>query len=112
MVKKIKLMAEYNYSPLWDIEEVDNIELDQLPLSVETVERLLHWAKAYDQIMNWDDPASSGFASEQEREAFEREGIALWRQLQQELAPEYQVFYFSEKRRKLLKNADELASVP
>jgi hypothetical protein len=102
MAKKIKLMAEYQYYPLWDLEEPDNLNPAELPLKKETVERLLQWAKTYDRVLNWDDPASSSFANEEDAKAFEAEGRSLWQQLQKELTPNYEVFYFSEERRQLL----------
>ncbi|GBF81116.1 hypothetical protein [Aphanothece sacrum] len=102
MTKKIKLMADYNYYPLWDMEDPDNIDPNELPLTQETKKRLLQWSKTYDQILSLDDPSSSDFANEIEAKVFESEGIQLWKQLQQELKPEYEVFYFSEERGKLL----------
>ncbi len=42
------------------------------------VRRLLQWSQAYDAILNRDDPASSGFESEETAAAFEQEGIRLW----------------------------------
>ncbi|GFE70838.1 hypothetical protein [Chroococcus sp. FPU101] len=106
MQKKIKLMAEYNYFPLWDIDEADNLEPNDLPISSVTVERLYNWAKCYDSIIDWNKPQEAGFKNLGEKEAFEQEGLALWQQLQQELSPHYQVYYFSEKQHKLLKPTD------
>lgn len=111
MVKKIKLMADYQCWPLWDMSDPDNIEPAELPLSAETIERLLRWSQTFDAILNWDDPASSGFESEQSAAAFEQEGIGLWLQLRQELAPDYEVHYFSDKLHKLLTNPNELAEI-
>ena len=102
MSKKIKLMAEYHYYPLWDMEDPDNINPNELPLKQDTIKRLLNWSKAYDQILNIDDPAASDFANKEEAEAFEQEGISLWQQLQQQLGSDYEVFYFSEQQEKLL----------
>ncbi|MGH2413865.1 MAG: hypothetical protein ACRDEA_09290 [Microcystaceae cyanobacterium] len=103
-------MAEYQYSPLWDLEEPDNLDPAELPLKKETAERLLKWAKTYDEVLNWDEPASSDFASEEDAQAFEAEGISLWQQLQKELAPDYQVYYFSEQKRQLFNPTNELKS--
>lgn len=108
MVQKIKLMAEYNYFPLWDMEEADNLEPEELPISSATIERLSNWAKCYDNIINWDKPKEAAFKNLIEKEAFEQEGLVLWQQLQEELAPYYKVFYFSEKQHQLLNPADNL----
>ncbi|WP_254062910.1 hypothetical protein [Microcystis aeruginosa] len=37
---------------------------------------------------------------------FEREWVNIWRQLQEELSPNYQIFYFSEKQQRLLTPED------
>ena len=94
-METIKLMADYRSWPLWwaGRHEPGNINPDILPLSVETRDRLRKWAAAYDATLNWDDPASSGFPSEAAREAFHKEGMALWEQLQCELGPSYLVLY-------------------
>lgn len=41
-------------------------------------------------------------------EAFEEEGISLWQQLQKELAPDYEIVYFSDRLRKDISNLAEL----
>ena len=43
--------------------------------------------------------------------AFEQEGISLWKQLQKELAPNYEVIYFSEQLNQVVNNTNELASL-
>ncbi|MEC4891582.1 MAG: hypothetical protein SAL07_06945 [Oscillatoria sp. PMC 1051.18] len=97
---KIKLMADYGCEPLWwaDEDKVGNIQPETLPLTDETIKRLQKWAIAYSETLNWSDPANSpGFGSEEARKAFAQEGISLWKQLRQELAPDYEVIYFSEQ---------------
>lgn len=91
----IRLMADYQSWPLWwqAPHEPGDIDPRILPLSDETRDRLRKWSDAYDAILNWDDPASSGFATEAEEEAFEEEGEALWKQLQIELEGQYRVLY-------------------
>ncbi|EAZ93063.1 hypothetical protein CY0110_03304 [Crocosphaera chwakensis CCY0110] len=102
MVKKIKLMTEYYYYPLWDMDDVDNIDPCKLPLQEETINSLLEWAETYNKILNINNPSASNFANPIEEEKFERKGLELWKKLQQELSANYQVFYFSEKQGKLL----------
>jgi hypothetical protein len=102
MNRKIKLMAEYNYSPLWDMETADNLDLDELPLSSSIQKKLSNWAEIYNQVINWDNPADSSFSDVLTQDNFEQDGIAIWQQLQEELSPNYQIFYFSEKQQRLL----------
>ena len=83
---------------------------DKKPYLIDSIiaikERLLNWQNIYDEIMNWDDPASSDFASEAEKMAFEKEGISLWQLVQKELENEYEVVYFSEVKRRVLSGFD------
>ena len=64
--------------------------------------------KVYDATLNQDYPPDSDFYSPEEAEAFDREGVNLWLQLQKELAPEYEVFYFSERLQKLFTHPSEI----
>jgi hypothetical protein len=110
MSKKIKLMADYGCDPLWweEPSEVGDIDPATLPLTEDTIERLHRWAKAYNATLNWQDPASSLLLSEEALSAFEEEGISLWKQLQTELAPNYEVVYFSELLGKVLTDPSQL----
>ena len=91
----IKLMPDYRSWPLWweANHEPGNIDPELLPLTVETRDRLRKWAAAYDATLNWDDPISSGFVTNEEKQAFQEEGEALWRQLQAQLEGQYCVVY-------------------
>ena len=121
MKKTIKLMADYGCYPLWWVEEekvgafaqraLGAIAPSELPLSQETIKQLEAWANAYDATLNEDYPPDSGLASEQEAEDFERKGVSLWQQLCQELAPDYEVFYFSEKLRQMLTEPNKILSL-
>lgn len=110
--KGIKLMADFSADPLWvaDPDHPDDgcmIELDEIPLRPDTVDRLRRWADAYERSINWDHPEREPWSAAEE-DAFEQEGIRLWHLLRQELAPTYEVVYFSEQRRRVLAHPDEL----
>jgi len=96
MMQRIKLMADFDCYPLWDMDDGGDIDPTDLPLSEGTIERLFNWQNIYDGIIDWDDPASAGFASEKEKMVFEREGISLWKKIQKELGDEYEIVYFSQ----------------
>jgi len=114
MAVKIKLMADYGCDPLWwaDADKVGNIDPARLPLSQETISYLRKWAADYNATLNWQDPANSPDLSAEAEAAFEKEGISLWKQLQTELAPNYQVVYFSELLGKVLTHPSELEALP
>ncbi|MFN7414967.1 MAG: hypothetical protein ACK5RT_13885 [Dolichospermum sp.] len=113
MAEKIKLMADYECYPLWwaGSDKVGDIDPETMPLSERTISRLEKWADIYDAKLNWEDPNSSGFPTLEAKAAFEQEGISLWKQLQKELAPNYEVIYFSEQLRQVVTNTNELASL-
>lgn len=103
-------MADYGCDPLWwaDADKVGNIDPARLPLSPETISHLRKWASVYNETLNWQDPANSPDLSAEAEAAFEEQGISLWKQLQTELAPNYQVVYFSEPLGKVLTHPSEL----
>lgn len=113
MAKKIKLMADYGCYPLWwtNSLQVGDIDPSSLPLNNATIERLEKWADIYDDKLNHDDPAASYFPSLEAFLAFEEEGISLWKQLQKELAPDYEIVYFSNKLCRIVTNPDELKAL-
>ena len=92
-MRTLKLMADYQCYPLWEASpgEVGNIDPNSLPISTSLREQLMDWADVYDSILNWEDPARSGFASVDAEEAFNAQGIRLADQLREELGPEFAV---------------------
>lgn len=110
MAKKIKLMTDYYCYPLWWMggDCIGDIDPKILPLNQTTIASLERWQASYDAILDLEDPASAGFKTLQEEEAFEREGLRLWQVLQEELEPEYQVFYFSDRLQKVVTHLEEL----
>lgn len=92
-MKTIKLMADYECSPLWHAcgEEVGDIDLNDLPISTSLKNQLWSWADVYDRTLNWDDPATSGFKNADEVEAFTADGIKLADQLRVELGADFSV---------------------
>ncbi|QTA85341.1 hypothetical protein [Desulfonema magnum] len=104
MQETIKLMADYECFPLWKCEETGaaNVDTDSLPLSAKTKKRLRSWAECYDSTLNLEYPASSGFATKEDQQAFEEEGKSLCKILVEELKDTYKVVYFSESASELL----------
>ncbi len=110
---KIKLMADYGCYPLWwaSSDKVGDIDPETMPLTEETISHLEKWADIYNATLNWQDPGNSPDLSPEAAAAFEQEGISLWKQLQKELAPNYEVIYFSEQLNQVVTNINELASL-
>ncbi len=92
-MKNIKLMADYQCHPLWNVSpnEYGDVNPDDLPISQELKERLHAWARAFDATLNMANPADSGFESEEAEAEFKREGYRLLEQLRNELGPEFAV---------------------
>ena len=110
MVRKITLMTNYGCDPLWweEPDMVGNIAPENLPLSKDMIARLYQWANQYNARLNWDDPSNSPISTPEEMAQFETEGINLWQQLQKELAPDYEVFYFSDQLQKVIYHPHKL----
>jgi len=111
MSSHLKLMCDYHCFPLWDMQEgcYQNIDPESLPLSDELKSALDRWAASFDGILNQDYPPDSGFATPQDEEAFEAEGLRLWQELQRELRGLSEVIYFSQQRSQLLSKSDDRA---
>ncbi|MCY4137170.1 MAG: hypothetical protein OXF56_02755 [Rhodobacteraceae bacterium] len=92
----IKLMADYDCWPLWNLTEVDNVDPETLPLSIATKQALSDWQQALDRTLNRDDPLQSGFETPEEEVAFNTEGWRLWDRLRKEL-PDFKVVYFDHE---------------
>ena len=103
MCKRLKLMTDSGCFPLWgDSEEGYNHDPNDLPLSAELKADLSSWAASYDRTLNDDYPPDSGFASPEEEDAFEAEGLRLWQELQTQLGGTYEVVYFSGRLGQIL----------
>lgn len=80
-------MADYQCFPLWEASPgvVGNIDPQDLPISSSLKQRLMTWAIRFNTTLNMNDPANSGFESEQAAYAFRQEGELLAQSLQEEL---------------------------
>jgi hypothetical protein len=94
----IKVMADYEYWPLWKGE---NLDPDSLPLSEHLREQLAAWAERYDETLLDEYPAESEFSSESEAEQFVDDGRKLANMLALELGNEFVVTYLNELSQEL-----------
>ena len=103
MLKRLKLMADYGGTALWGIGAADGGPIDphELPLTDNLRTAIQRWADAYDRTLNQDYPTDSGFTDPSEQEAFEVEGMRLWRELQAQLEPGWSIAYYSDRDGKL-----------
>lgn len=88
--RAIKLMADYECFPLWEVEAVGNIDPATLPITERLHADLLQWARRFDDGLNWSDPART-VVSPEHQAAFEMEGRRLADQLRAELGPEWPI---------------------
>lgn len=115
-MKSIKLMTDYSSYPIWwhgtniidDEVLAGSINPKDLPLSENTVYRLMRWQEKWDAILNQEDPSQSGFATPEEEQSFEREGFYLWYIVQEELKDKYHVAYFSVEYQRVFENPEYL----
>lgn len=107
MRPKIKLMADYDCWPLWNVSEVGNVDPETLPLSAVTRQDLANWAQRYDSILNRDNPLESGFETAEAAAAFNEEGWRLWGCLRQEL-PDFRFVYFDNDQGKVFEERPTL----
>jgi len=65
-------MPDYECWLLWREDSVGNADPATLEFTDDLRGRLVRWARQYDNTLVPHDPASSGFASEDLEDAFER----------------------------------------
>jgi len=95
--RKIRLMADYFCHPLWHNGGVDVGDIDpaSLPISEELQSDLNAWARAFDAILDMDDPGNKGgFASQQARDEFVVRGEELAARLREELGAGWEIEYW------------------
>jgi hypothetical protein len=109
MVERIKLGMDWGSYPVWGVDDPGDFPPEELPLSQPTIERLKSWQASYNSNLNWDDPMSTPPTSDEQENAFLKEGLSLWQQLIRELSPEYEVFY--DYYNQLLKTPQELEQI-
>lgn len=92
-MRTIKLMPDYQCFPLWEasLGQVGNIDPKDLPITDDLRRELLMWANSYNETLNMDDPASSGFPSNEAEMQFKEVGDRLGERLQEELGSEFAV---------------------
>lgn len=102
---RIRVMADYEMHPFWEIHEDEpsrNFDPRELPLSPEIVNELEVWAQTYDQTLNQLNPADSGFEPPSFLDEFVEKGRELARRLAKELGSGFSVEYFDEKSKQVV----------
>ncbi|MDX2008286.1 MAG: hypothetical protein SFU83_23830 [Meiothermus sp.] len=94
-MKHLRVFCSYAYWPTWlrsETEEIShNIDPAELPLSVQTLERLLEWDRAFQATYNDGYPAEALPLVGMTPAQFELEGRELAGLIKDELGPTYVV---------------------
>lgn len=92
-MRKIKVMADYQCHPLWDMSPgmYGDVDPNTLPISMELKQQFADWARVFDETLDMSDPASSGFKSTEAEAAFKAKGVQLAELLQKELGVDFLV---------------------
>jgi len=92
-MKYLKLMADYQCYPLWNVSpgECGDIAPNELPISVELQQRLLKWAEIYNETLDKDYPPNSGFKNQEQENEFRSEGEMLAKFLKNELGSNFSI---------------------
>jgi hypothetical protein len=94
-MRKLKLMADYQCYPLWNLSpgDYENLSPESLPISTALRDALNAWADQYDLTLDLSDPSTAGFDSRESANRFVATGHALLARLREELGPGYDVSY-------------------
>ena len=101
-MKFLKLMADYECFPTWEIfdDDLENIDPNKLKISDELKKELEKWSTDYDLTLNQSDPINSGFADENHQDNFDKIGQKLFVMLKQQLGDGYSVEYCDSRGKK------------
>lgn len=101
---RLKLMPDYECSPLWwdgepdgDSFRVGDIDPADLNLPPDLRRDLFAWADRFDATLDQDYPPDSKFASEQELESFIEDGRVLTERVRAALGPDCEIRYVPPK---------------
>lgn len=91
MYKRLKLMADYDCWPLWDLDDPHNVDPHELRLTAELLAELLAWSEMFDGILD-RSTGHAAFKSEQQEHAFDQTGRRLLEALRKE-CPDIEFVY-------------------
>lgn len=94
-MKHIKLMADYQCYPLWNVSpgESGDIDPSELPISKGLQQHLLKWVAIYNETLDQDYPPNSGFKTQELEIKFKVEGERLAECLKVELGSGFSVTF-------------------
>lgn len=89
------MMSEYHCYPLWEVmsDGLKNFEAYNLEIPKDLARRIEEWGDAFESTYQSDDPASSGFRTEEGKEEFIRQGLTLLQELRVSLNEEFELEY-------------------
>ncbi|MGF6611572.1 hypothetical protein OKW45_006494 [Paraburkholderia sp. WSM4175] len=75
-MRKIKVMADYQCHPIWDMSPgmYGDVDPNTLPISMELKQRFADCARVFDETLDMSDPARSGFKSAEAEADFKAKG--------------------------------------
>lgn len=94
---RIKVMTDYDCLPLWGVGASGPIDPSSLDLPESLVLGLEAWQRWYDETLNREDPAASGFGSDLELSLFAATGELLATRLANELGNDIEVVFFDQR---------------
>lgn len=94
-MKRLKLLAEYDCWPVWDISGDDTKDINPrlLNISSELVDLLNEWASDFETTFDDEYPPDSGFSSEEKEKEFLRKGDIIFQLLKEQLSGDTEVIY-------------------
>lgn len=90
-------MTDYDCHPLWGVGTEGPVDPRSLDIPESLILGLEAWRRWYDETLNREDPAASGFADDLDKALFAATGELLATRLALELGPETEVVYFDQR---------------
>ena len=101
-MNRLKIMPDYECYCVWDLDTLDNLKPDILPISSSLANKIDIWENKYEETYNKENPIESGFISKEDELNFDNEGRVILNCIRKELGDLYDVCYFSIVENKII----------
>ena len=88
----LKIEGDVGADPIWCNTCGCNVDIEDLPVSVELAEELSGWAMKYGKWIDWDEDSLKDKGIEMEGE-FNKMGVALTERVKQEVGGNYKITF-------------------
>ncbi len=108
MKRHLKILPEYECSPLWISDDgilFENLSIEDSGFDTDLKISLNNWSYTFQKTLNQDYPRDSGFLSINDASDFEKKGLKIWDAIVEKYKNRfYKIYFFSYELNELFDN--------